>query len=152
MSIATRRALVDHSNTVFQRQSQRDDLLDPNKTRTELIALLTYICITKDHPFEFTAIKTDHHDDSHLSADGTGTHARGYGADGWPLDNRHLRAGAYLEADDARFQRFLRDLANAPFLRQIGLAGEADTSYNRSAAGPTVFSDSGADHIHIGAQ
>jgi hypothetical protein len=33
-----------------------------------------------------------------------------------------------------------------------GLAGSADTPANRAAAGATVFSDSGADHVHLGSQ
>jgi hypothetical protein len=33
---------------------------------------------------------------------------------------------------------------------QVGLAGSADTSANREVLGGLYFSDTGADHVHIG--
>lgn len=137
--------------TIFQRDSQRDDLLDISKTQTYLIELLSHM-VMMGWAMEFTAICSDHHDDSALAPgpDHIGTHARGWAADCWPL--RTAVAGDYLDPADPRFQRFLADLANAPALKQIGLAGGAQTSANVAAAGPTVFDDDGADHIHIGAK
>jgi hypothetical protein len=146
MSIEARKALVDHPHTFFQAQSQRDDLLDPNKTRTELIALLTDL-VNAGHIIEFTAIKSDHHDDSDL---GEHCHFNGYCADCWPLAS--ASAGDYLDASDERFAAFLRDAAHSQWLYQIGLAGSAYTERNVAAAGPSAFHDDGGDHVHLGAK
>lgn len=146
MSVQARQALVASPNTIFQRQSQRDDLLAPDLTQTGLIALLSDL-VAKGHIIEFTAIKSDHHDDSDL---GEHCHWNGYCADLWPLAS--TTPGDYLDASDPRFSTFLRDLAEVACLYQIGLAGSAWTQANAIAAGPTVFRDLGADHIHAGAQ
>ena len=65
MSIQARDMLVNGPNTRFQRQSQRNDLLDPGRTKTQLIALLIELT-TKGHIILFTAVRSDHHDDSGL--------------------------------------------------------------------------------------
>jgi len=145
MSLQARQALVNHKNTVFRAQSQRDDLLDPNKTQTELIALLMELCEGKGYPIVFTAIRSDHSDDSGL---GLHSHANGYCVDCWPLTSPV--DGDYLDAGSGAFQAFLEDIAASPWLYQIGLGGSARTDGNRVAAGPTVFDDSGEDHVHIG--
>ena len=143
MSEQTREALV--SRLVFQRDSQRTDLLDINLTNTDLIALLKDLT-DAGWRIEITAVRTDHSDDSGL---GFHCHAHGFCADLWPLASGN--AGDYLDAADERFQHFLRACAASPFLFQIGLAGEAWTTANAAAAGPTVFQDDGASHIHLGA-
>ena len=51
---------------------------------------------------------------------------------------------------DPRFQKFLEDVSKNQYLYQIGLAGSADIAINHTAAGSTVFSDDGGDHVHIG--
>jgi hypothetical protein len=144
MSQETRDNLV--AKLVFQKASQRSDLLDDDLTQTYLIGLLDYLA-QKGWNMEITAVRTDHSDDSHL---GFHCHAHGFCADLWPLASD--TPGDYLDASDPRFQQFLTDAAGAPFLYQIGLAGTADTLANRKAAGPTVFSDGGADHLHLGSQ
>lgn len=146
MSVEARQTLVAHPNTIFRSDTQRQDLLDPNKTQTYLIALLTYL-VEKGHVILFTAIRSDHHDDSTL---GVHCHANGYCADVWPLASTN--ATDYIDAGDSRFEAFLRDAATSVALYQIGLAGSAATQVNFAAAGPTAFQDSGADHIHLGAQ
>ena len=145
MSLEARQALVASPNTFFQAASQRTDLENPATTQTGLIALLTEL-VAKGHCIEFTAIKTDHHDDSAL---GERCHFNGYCADLWPLAS--ATAGDYLDAGDPRFQAFLRDVSASTWLYQVGLAGSAWTSGNAVAAGDTVFHDDGADHIHCGA-
>lgn len=149
MSIQARQALVASPNTIFQKQSQRDDLLSPETTQTGLIALLSEL-VDKGHIIEFTAIKSDHHNDSDLNPTPPheGTHFGGFAADCWPLAS--TRPGDYLDAGDGRFQAFLRDCASAAYLFQIGLAGSALAAVNRQAAGPTCFPDDGGDHVHIG--
>lgn len=145
MSLEARQGLVASPLTLFQRDSQRSDLLDPSLTQTQLIALLIEL-VTKGYAIEFTAIRSDHHDDSAL---GLHCHANGYCADLWPLNTP--TAGDYMDANDKRFGQFLFDASNSMWLYQIGLAGEADTLRNRGCAGRTVFEDDGGDHIHLGA-
>jgi hypothetical protein len=145
MSLEARQALVDSPQTFFQADSQRSDLLNPNLTQTVLIALLGEL-VAKGWNLEFTAIKSDHHDDSAL---GEHCHFNGYCADLWPLASQ--TAGDYLAATDSRFAQFLRDVADAAYLYEVGLADTAWTIPNSSAAGDKVFHDSGADHVHLGA-
>ena len=154
MSSGPRRALVDSPNTFFQSDTQRSDLLDETLTDSALIALLTYVCIEKNWPVEFTAIYTDHHDDSGLSSGPpyNGVHhapnVPGKAADCWPLNSQ--KAGDYTDAGATRFADFLRDVAAAPYRMQTGLAGTAVTNSNMVAAAPNSFQDDGADHVHIG--
>lgn len=146
MSLQARAGLVNHPNTVFQSDSQKTDLLDERITQTDLIAFLLEL-VNKGHILEFTAIKSDHHDDSDL---GEHCHYYGWCADVWPLDK--CVAGAYLDPDDNRFQRFLADAAASKWVHQIGLAGSAWQPLNQLAAGNSVFHDGGEDHVHLGAQ
>jgi hypothetical protein len=131
---------------VFQRDTERGDLLDPNRTQTQLVALLLDLAQSHGWHIEITAVRTDHHDDSGL---GLHCHANGYAADCWPLAS--AAAGDYLDAGDSRFQTFLRDAAASAWLYQTGLAGSAYTATNMAAAGPRAFQDDGADHVHLGA-
>lgn len=146
MSIEARKALVASPKTFFQDNTQQADLDDPDVTQTGLIALLSEL-VLKGWAIEFTAIKSDHHDDSNL---GEHSHFNGYCADLWPLASE--TAGDYLDAGDPRFQAFLRDLDASSWTYQIGLAGSAWTSANAVAAGGSAFHDDGADHIHVGAR
>lgn len=142
MSIAARKHLCDR--LIFQRDSERADLMDPARTHTELIALLIEI-LDKGFHLEITAVRADHHDDSGL---GRHTHANGEAVDCWPLITN--TAGHYLDAEAPLFQDFLEAAAASPWLYQIGLAGTAWTPANAAAAGASAFHDTGADHVHIG--
>ena len=144
MSQQARQYLV--SKLFFQDDTQKPDLLNENMTQTDLIALLVEL-VNKGHHIEITAVRTDHSNDSGL---GEHCHANGYCADMWPLTGP--TAGAYLDAGDAAFQKFLQDAAASQWLYQIGLAGSAYTSANVAAAGSSVFQDDGADHVHLGSQ
>jgi hypothetical protein len=130
---------------IFQDESQQTDLLDIQKTKTELIALLLDI-VNAGFILEITAVKSDHHDDSAL---GEHCHFNGFCADLWPLNSNN--PGDYMDASDPRFRKFLSTAAASVWLYQIGLAGSADTPANKEAAGSTVFDDDGADHVHLGA-
>lgn len=143
MSTAARQQLV--AKSFFQADSQKSDLMDTSLTTTQLIALLLDV-VNAGFILEFTAVRTDHSDDSGL---GFHCHAHGFCADLWPLASPI--AGDYLDASDPRFQRFLEAAAKSRWLYQIGLAGSAWTTANAAAAGPTVFKDDGADHVHLGA-
>lgn len=144
MSIEARTLLC--GRLIFQQDSQRADLMDPAKTRTQLIALLLGLTEAKGWFIEVTAVRSDHRDDSAL---GLHSHANGYAVDCWPLMTN--TPGNYYAAGDAHFADFLRDCSESPWLSQIGLAGSAQTSANVAASGRTVFDDDGADHIHLGA-
>lgn len=142
-----RQALVDSPRTILK-PSQRADFLDIHKTNTNLVAFVLEM-IGKGHVMQFTAVRSDHHDDSALSpAPHAGTHAGGYACDCWPLSSS--RANSWLVSSSPAFQEFLRDAAASPWLKQIGLAGTAVNYLNELAAGHTVFVDSGQDHIHFG--
>jgi hypothetical protein len=151
MSTQARGALANGPHVQYQDATQRTDLLSPNITQTELIALLAEL-VQKGHIILFTAVRSDHHDDSSLGTPPQyiGTHAHGWAADVWPLNSANPTD--YIDASDPRFQRFLADAAASSWLHQIGLAGSADTQANRAAAGKTVFPDDGGDHVHLGAQ
>lgn len=145
MSMQAREQLV--KRLYFQRDSQRQDLLNDSPTtgtKTELIALL--LEITEHYNLGITAVRTDHHDDSSL---GLHCHYNGYAVDCWPTHT----AGKddWLDANDPTFGLFLEYAAGSPWLYQIGLAGSADTHENRQDAGATVFEDDGGDHVHFGA-
>jgi hypothetical protein len=133
------------SRLVFQDASQKSDLLNPNLTQTQLIALLLGLAQAGWH-MEITAVRSDHHDDSAL---GLHCHANGYCADLWPLAS--FAPGDYLDAGSQEFREFLEAAARSSWLYQIGLGGSADTQENATAAGPTYFADDGADHVHLGA-
>ena len=146
MSAQARESLVNSPSTFFQKDSQRSDLLDETITKTELIALLIYL-VDNGYYLEFTAIKSDHRDDSAL---GYHCHFNGFCADVWPLASQ--KAGDYIDASDVRFRLFLHDACVSPWLYQIGLVGDgADSAANFAAAGPTAFQDDGGPHVHLGA-
>jgi hypothetical protein len=142
MSIEARVALCRRLH--FQDMSQRSDLLDPDLTNTQLVALLTDL-LNHGCKIVITAVRSDHHDDSGL---GKFCHANGYCADVWPLASDN--ATDYLDAGDPRFAAFLADAASFGALHQIGLAGSAWNKSNTIAAGPSVFADDGDDHVHLG--
>jgi hypothetical protein len=145
MSMQARQKLVD--SLIFQDGIQATDIMDPSKTKTQLIALLLEL-VDKGWHLEVTAVKSDHHNDSAL---GEYCHYNGYCADVWPLNS--ATPGDYIDASSPKFQQFLRDAATSPWLHQIGLVGDgADSPENFAAAGPTAFQDDGGAHIHLGAQ
>lgn len=142
----TRAELVAHRNTLFQRDSQRYDLLDPTKTKQCLIDSLSTL-VEKGHFIEFTCIQSDHHDDSAL---GEHCHRNGYCADVW--FNSIDRIGSYLDADSHAFALAVKDVSELPRLHQVGLAGSAQIARLRDQAGDKQFDDGGADHIHLGTE
>ena len=153
MSQEQRDALVASGALFFQDGTQSTDLQNVDFTQTELIAALCFLVFERGWPIEITAVRTDHRDDSDLGAPPSyfGTHAHGWAVDCWPLNTR--TAGDYIDATVGRFQRFLGDVAEAPFHKQTGLVGDgADSAVNFAAAGPTAFQDDGGPHIHLGVQ
>lgn len=144
MSQEARDAIVASPNTIFQHSSQRSDLLDQNVTNTNLIELVGDL-LAKGHIIEFTAIKSDHHDDSAL---GRHCHFNGFCIDCWPLAS--LTPGDYLSIGDPRCLAFLHDAGIDPVHYQTGLTPDAYTHDAITAAGSGVFEDDGGSHIHLG--
>lgn len=150
MSIQARQKLVDSPNTIFQNDSQRGDFLNPNIVKTEVVALILEI-IGKGHFLEFTAVCSDHHDDSCL---GPHSHKSGDAFDCWPLVS--ARAGDYADASSPEMLSFVADLFASPWLYQGGLGGSSQTEEIIRAAGyqdyspPRLFEDGPQDHIHAG--
>lgn len=118
--------------------------MDPNVTSTDLIALM--LDVTNGTSWEVTAVRSDHHDDSGL---GEHSHANGYCLDGWPLNSK--TPGDYMDANAIVFDQALRKASASEWMYQIGLAGSAWNEGAIATAGPTVFHDDGADHVHLGA-
>jgi len=159
MSLQARQFLVRHPHTFFQQPDvMHADLLDSNRTKTTLIALLVEL-VNKGHIIEFTMIRTGHHNDGP-----NGHNPGGRAADCWPLAS--AKAGDYLDATDPRFQKFIDDAASSVWLYQEGLVGDgADSDANFSSAeraaqqhepgryeaGVTIFHDDGGAHVHVGA-
>ena len=79
MSHEARKRLCD--KLIFQKDSQRADLLDTTRTNSGLIALM--LDVDTFH-FEVTSVRSDHHDD------GPRGHAGGRALDGWPLNTALL--------------------------------------------------------------
>jgi hypothetical protein len=152
MSVEARQKLVNSKSVFFQNNSQKSDLLDVHCVRTEIIALALEL-IAKGNILEFTAVKSDHHDDSYL---GPFCHFNGAAFDCWPLVSH--RAGDYADAISPQMQKFIRDVMASQWTAQCGLAGTADCQELIAAAGfitypatGRLFPDDGADHIHVGA-
>lgn len=150
MSVQARQSIADSHNIVFRSFQQRNDILVG--VQTQLIDLLQYL-VGHGALFVVTALKSDHSDDTSKCKSGppySGTHAHGWSVDCWPL--ALPQDGKYLDPADPQMQHFLRLVAGAPHLLQIGLGGSAVTPLNILAAGPTYFEDDGDDHVHIGTQ
>jgi hypothetical protein len=145
MSLQARQWVVNHPHTHFSSPtSQHADLLNESATKTELIQLLTDL-LNKGHIIYFTAIKSDHHDDSGL---GLHCHYNGYAVDCWPMKS-DIPAD-WLDASDPKFLEFLKDIGIDTEHYQTGLAGSAYTHEAVTAAGHGVFQDDGGDHVHCG--
>lgn len=149
MSLQARQHLVTHPHIIFANETQKSDLLDIHLTQTELIAHLL-VLLNKGHIIGVTAVFSDHHDDLDLNPTSPhqGTHTGGWAVDCWPMNSTTPRD--WMDATAPRFRAFLNDAGSSPWNYQVGLAGSADTDENRIAAGSTAFSDSGADHVHLG--
>jgi hypothetical protein len=149
MNSRARQALINGGHLFFHPTlcpNGRSDLLASSLTQDALLEHIAYL-VAKGYHFEFTAVKTDHDNDSAL---GVHCHYNGFCADGWPLTGP--TPGAWLPATDPFFARFLIDVSRSPNLHQIGLGGSAYDDVNMAAAGPTAFEDGPEDHVHLGSQ
>jgi hypothetical protein len=136
--------LTRFSSAVTAPQNMRDDLLDPARTHDSLIAYLTDVILGHDIPFEFTVVRTGHHND------GPHGHFGGFAADGWPLNS--TTEGDFAPAQSAVMSKFLTASAQSKFARQIGLGGTSNTPGNmKLVAAVEHFPDGPQDHVHLGA-
>ena len=141
-----RTQLCASANIKFQRMTQRDDLMTDRTQQTLIRALWA---ITRGFPIMITACVTDHSDDTAL---GKHCHHNGYCVDCWPIYVPRGSDWSYYDPASMDFRIFLRYVSNAPFVREIGLAGSAWSNQNMTAAllCKDVFHDDGEEHIHIG--
>jgi hypothetical protein len=132
----------------YQNSTQKSDILDPNKTQTQLISMFEEL-IKKGYWITITALRSDHHDDSGLGTPPLycGTHARGWAADLWV--NNTAKSGDWVDQSTHLFRQFLIDVAKCKFYFQTGLTPDCYTQANIVAAGPGVYLDDGGSHIHI---
>jgi hypothetical protein len=139
----------DGMRLVLTRPSQYGDLVDPQMTRDELVGMLMALLGRTQSAIYVTAVRSDHHDDSGLSPGPlhVGTHAYGWAIDCWPMSGP---GGEFYDGSSPVFAQWLSVVAKVPNILQVGLAGSADTSANREVLGGLYFSDTGADHVHIG--
>jgi hypothetical protein len=142
MSEQTRESLV--SKLFFQDTDSKTDLLNPDLTSTNLIAILVSV-LAAGYNLEITAVRTDHHPDGYL---GVHSHQAGRAVDCWPLNSPKM--GDYMDPNTSDFMMFLRDTKRINQVAQIGLGGSAFTTSNVAVLGSLGFQDNGADHVHIG--
>ena len=122
MSIEMRQWVVNHPHThFFHEASNHADILNENKTKKNLITMIAYL-LNKNHIIYFTAINSDHHDDSAL---GLHSHHNGFAFDCWPM--RTDKPEDYFDADEAGFLSFLRDASTSVYYYQIGLTPDCHT-------------------------
>lgn len=149
MSIETRQKLVSDSRLVFQRDSQRTDLLDSAMTNTWLIEFLMKLLDEAGHPILVTALYTDHHPGTlHHPTDGT----PGRAVDCWNAD--------WATVGDDKCVDVMKAAAKIsegeqPFLVEVGLSGDAARLQGQVDWGPTynVFVEDWGDsneHLHFG--
>ena len=151
MSIQLRTEVATSPSMIYRSNMQQQDIMNPQATQTQLIAMLFYL-LQHGATLEVTSVRADHDDDLFLNPTPPhcGTHAGGWAIDCWPLSEP--KEGAYLDPAEEQFAHFLRLLAGAPFLRQIGLGGSSFTAMDMISAGITAFENSPQDHVHIGVQ
>jgi hypothetical protein len=135
----------------YQDSTQKTDILNPEKTQTQLISMLEAL-IKKNYWITITALTTDHHDDSGLGEPPLycGTHAKGWAADLWI--NNTAKSGDWVDQSTHLFRQFLVDVSNCEFHFQTGLTSDCYNAANIEAAGSGCYLDDGGSHIHISAK
>ena len=137
----------------IQNEIAKGDLLDPNKTKTELIAALArFVLPPAEGGLGFhlllTAINSDHHDDS---ARGPHSHRAGYCADIGsvadvldPLNMEDVGSGA-ITGD------FVKACMEANgWVSSVGLGGPATIFLNLSALwDKPLWKDNDEPHVHL---
>jgi hypothetical protein len=145
MSLEERKWVVNHPHAhFFNKASNHADILDEHKTQTNLIEMIVDL-LKKNHIIYFTAINSDHHDDSAL---GLHCHHNGYAFDCWPMKSD--KSGDYFDVDSSGFLSFLHDASTDVNYYQIGLTPDCYTPAAIAVSGNNVYMDDGASHIHLG--
>jgi hypothetical protein len=141
MSTDTRKKLVDDSRLVLARHSQREDLLDTNKTNTWLVQFLITLLDTCKHPILITALNTDH-------GRAGSNHARGRAVDCWHANWAAVGDEQVLAVMQAAAKI---GATKKPALIEVGLSGMA-ANYMTHVTWPTsnVFvEDWGRNNEHL---
>lgn len=129
----TREAVV--KKLTLQRDSQRTDLLDVNRTNTWLIQALMEL-LNGPRPILITAVRADHSPGS--------LHGEGLACDLWHAD--------WASVGDQKITDVMKTISGITCVRSVGLAGGAK-NYKTWVTWPSwqsVFNDNDVDHIHIG--
>lgn len=146
MSQETRQKLVDHPRLVLANHTQKDDLLDPDKTNTWLVQLLLSIVQGCATPLLVTALKSDHSSGTwHNNGKGIGR-----AVDCWNAD--------WASAGDEKV-RYIMEQASyisqscKPQLIEVGLSGLAvnykdDFNWNCSNVFVEDYGRSN-EHVHF---
>ena len=141
MSTETRSALAYDSRLVTN-ETQRADLLDPEKTNTWLIEFLVLLLDRAGHPILITALNSDHDPGTY--------HEAGRAVDLWNADWEAVGDEAILDVMEAAAAI---GATQAPALVEVGLSGTA-AQYEYLVEWPTenVFVESYGDdneHLHL---
>ncbi len=137
MSIQARQELTDKLQ--FSDNTQKSDLLDPNKTNSLLIQMLLDVAHRCPRPLLITALTTDH--PTFDGGVGTHGHTQGFAFDGWTATG-----------GDAGVADLLRALAASPYVWTVGAGGVAKNflaGINFPNDGKFIFFlDNNQDHVH----
>lgn len=142
MSQETRAALVNSGKLVFQRDSQKTDLLNEYKTNTWLVQFLIDLTNNCPYPILITALNSDH-------SPGTWHNPPGRAVDCWHAN--------WAEVGDDEILKVLQAAGKvaangAPTLIEVGLSGDA-AKYQTYVTWPesaAVFVESwGQDNEHV---
>jgi|SRR5215469_7407759 len=143
MSQEARDALASNPNMVFQKESQRDDIRDQNKTNTWLIEFLTRLVQTAGHPILITALNSDH-------SPGTWHNPPGRAVDCWIADWQTVGDEKIIDLMNAANAI---GASNDPALIEVGLSGDAarcmdDVNWSCSNVFVEDWGDSN-EHVHF---
>lgn len=146
MSIEARQALVDDPRLHLQHDTQRSDLLDPDKTSSWLVAFLQQLLDKSGHPILVTAVKTDHHPGTyHNPADGS----QGHAVDCWHADWATVGDDKVVDVMVAAGHIAA---TGSPTLLEVGLSGDAvkyETYVTWPADASVFVEDYGQDNEHL---
>lgn len=138
MSQQARDALANNPKMRYTAASQRDDLRDPKKTNTYLIAMLEWLVDNLWTPILVLAVKTDHSP--------TGQHYDGCALDMYP--------GNWQTNEKQTCVDMMTALAKCPFVEAVGLGGvtkgwAGSVAWKQPGSQYSIlFEDNSSDHLH----
>lgn len=139
MSTATRIAVANDPKMRYASSDQKNDLLDPSRTNTYLIAMLAWTLDNLWLPLLILSVRTGR---------SSGYHAGGLAIDLYPAN--------WSSGERATCVDLMTACAKNPFCQGVGLGGitknwRRDVSWPPESVGFVLFDDNGTDHIHAAA-